>query len=215
MVNYIGKTKDSKEEHSEVIAEELLNLNIRNRISSIAEVIREKGYCIKSHDGRVTTGRSKDQSNRTEEWFALELFNQSKNGKIFNKLGKVIDYQIPLKNKRTDLVGKIDLISTTEDDVFLIELKTEKNNETLLRCVLEIATYYQILSKPKFIDSYKNEFKHLSEKNIKKAILISEGSSQHNELKCINKGEKNNLKRIMDELEVQGYVIDEKTFKVQ
>jgi hypothetical protein len=209
IINYRGCTEDKKE-YTEIIAEELLNLNIKVKMSSINEIVREKGYCVKSHNGIVTTKNNSLPSNRTEELFALKLFNESKNGTIFNKLGKVIDYQVPLKNKRDDKVGKIDLISATDDDIFLIELKTEKNKETLLRCILEISTYYQVLSKSKFIKSYPNQFKNLSERNIKKAILISENSPQYNESKVI----KNSMKKLIADLQVEIFVINEDTLKV-
>lgn len=216
IINYNGKSSDSKEEYSQIIAEELLNLDIKNVMSTIDEVIREKGYRIKSHNGKVITNISAQNSNRKEERFAIDLFNYSKKGTSFNRLGKIIDYQIPLKNSNKDKgVGKIDLISTIDDDIFLIELKINGNKETLLRCILEIATYYQILSKSKFIESYKGEIINISEKNIKKAILIVNGSSQHDTLKSINNGEKNSLKKLMEVLEIHVFVIDEKSLIVK
>ena len=214
IINYIGKTSDTKEEYSEVIAEELLNLGIKNKIKNINVVIRQD-YCIKSHNGKVTSNTNVGISNRKEELFAMNLFNESKKGRSFNDLGKIIDYQIPLKDKLTDKVGKIDLISKNDQNIFLIELKIQDNKETLLRCILEIATYYQILSKPKFISSYTNEFKDLTaEDHIKKVILISEDSQQHKELKSINNGEKKNLHKLMADLGVQAYVINEVSLNV-
>lgn len=215
MINYTGKTSDTSELITEVIAGKLLNIGIKNKIASINEIKRENGYHVKSHNGKVTTNISKGDSNRYEERFALDLFNKSKNGVSFNKLGEIIDYQIPLKNKRDDNAGKIDLISKNDENIFLIELKTKDNDETLLRCILEIATYYQILSKKKFIDSYKDKFRNLTEKNIKKTILIAKDSSQHNELKSINNGERKNLKSLVDDLEVQIFVIDEDSLEVE
>ena len=215
MINYRGKTFDTKEEYSEVIAEELLNIGIKNKMGSINGIVRQKGYCVKSHNGQVTTNTTAGNSNRKEELFAIRLFNESSQGKLFNHLGKVIDYQIPLKDILTNKAGKIDLISKNDENIFLIELKIKDNKETLLRCILEIATYYQILSKSEFIQSYKHEFKNLVVKDIKKAILISKDSSQHAELKSINNGGKINLKMLMDSLDIEAYVIDEETLNVE
>lgn len=170
---------------------------------------------IKSYNGAVTTGISKEDSNRSEERFAIDLFNESKNGRVFNKLGKIVDYQIPLKNKQGDKAGKIDLISNKNESIFLIEMKFGNNKETLLRCIFEIATYYQILSKQKFVESYKDEFGGLTEKNIKKAVLISKDSAQYDELKALNNGKKNNLKKLMETFEVQIFVIDEDNLEVK
>lgn len=215
IINFTDKTSDTSELLNEVIAEELLKLDIKNKLAGIDVITRTNGYHVKRHNGKVTTGISKDDSNRHEERFALDLFNMSKNGKSFNKLGKIIDYQVPLKNKREDKAGKIDLISKNDENIYLIELKTKDNKETLLRCILEISTYYQILSRGKFIDSYKDIFGNLTEENIKKAVLIAKDSLQHDELKSINNGERNNLKKLIDALEVKVFVIDEVSLDVE
>jgi len=208
ILNYSGKTSDTKELYSEVIAEELLKLDIKNKIKNIKEITRQNSYHVKSHDGQVTTNHSKCNSNRTEEWFALELFNESKQGRIFNKLGSIIDYQVPLKNKRDDNAGKIDLISKDEKNIYLIELKIKESKETLLRCILEITTYFQLLDKNKFLSDYKED------KDIKKAVLIVKDSPQEEELKSINNGERNYLKQLMSDLDVQVFVINEGSMEV-
>jgi hypothetical protein len=222
IMNYTGRTVDTNELFTEVISEELLKLNIKKRLNNINVVVREKGYRVETHDG------VEKDSNRREEKFAIKLFNWSKGdninsvgehvkGKIFSNIGKILDYQIPLKNSNsvTDKgLGKIDLISVTDDRVFLIELKIKGNKETILRCVLEIATYYQVLSKSKFLDSYSNEFEHLTEKNIKKAILIVNDSLHHKEMEAIHTDERRNLKKLMDELEVEVFRIDPESLEV-
>ncbi|HEY5561920.1 MAG TPA: hypothetical protein VIK72_09245, partial [Clostridiaceae bacterium] len=180
-INYIGRTYDTREDYSEIIAGELLKLDFKNKILSIKEIVREKGYKVDAHSGVVATASSEDQANRKIEWIAINLFNQSKNGKVFNNLGTIVDYQIPLKDKLTDKIGKIDLISVNKNDIFLIELKIKESTETLLRCILEISTYYQVLGKAKFIESYPKEFSNLAEKNIKKVVLIAKESSQYDE----------------------------------
>jgi hypothetical protein len=110
---------------------------------------------VATHDGVVTTNHNEKDSNRKEERFAIELFNWSKGGKIFSHIGKILEYQIPLKNSRADKgLGKIDLISVADDRFFLIELKIKGNKENMLRSVLEIATYYQVLSKSKFLELF-------------------------------------------------------------
>lgn len=171
ILNRRGKTTNG-ELFTEVIAEELLRLDIKNRLKEINEVVRENGYRVTTHDGVVTTGHKEEDSNRKEERVAIQLFNLSQSGKIFNGIGRIMDYQVPLKNSSADKgLGKIDLISLVDDCMVLIEFKINENRETLLRCVLEIATYYQVLSKSKFLNSYSNEFG--SPKRIKKAVLIA------------------------------------------
>lgn len=114
-INYTGKTGDTKELFTEVIAEELMRLDIKNRLKEINEVEREKGYRVATHNGVVSTQRKED-SNRKEERYAIQLYNWSQSGKVFNHIGKIIDYQAPLKNSEADKgLGKIDLISITPE----------------------------------------------------------------------------------------------------
>ena len=214
IINYLGKTADTNELFTEVIAKELLELDIVNRLDNIQEVEREKGYRVATHDGVITTGHDEKDSKRKEERFAVQLFNLSKDGKVFNHIGKIVDYQIPLKNSNADIgLGKIDLISVLNEHIYLIELKIKGNKETLLRCILEIATYYQVLSKSKFLTSYLNEFG--TEKSITKAILIVNDSVQYKEMVELRNGERNYLKRLIDALEMQVFYIDSESLVVQ
>lgn len=84
-----------------------------------------------------------------------------------------LDFQVPTTNGGSD---KIDLILKKDDMVYMTEVKKFNSDETLLRCVLEIQTYYQKLNKD-FFDKYK-----CTEKTLKKAILIDESSFAHNQL---------------------------------
>ncbi|WP_339268727.1 hypothetical protein [Paenibacillus sp. FSL R5-0470] len=213
ILNRRGKTTNG-ELFAEVIAEELLRLDIKNRLKEINEVVRESGYRVITHDGVVTTGHKEEDSNRKEERVAIQLFNLSQSGKIFNGIGRIMDYQVPLKNSSADKgLGKIDLISLVDDCMVLIEFKINENRETLLRCVLEIATYYQVLSKSKFLNSYSNEFG--SPKRIKKAVLIVIDSLQYKEILELRNGERKHLEKLMDALEVQVFCMDPVSFEVQ
>ena len=93
VVNYRGTTSDSKEYYTEVVAEWILkNIYLFDYIKPIT---REKSYKADSHDGK---NKDKD-SNREEEKIAMKLFELSQNqGKVFDIIGKIIDYQTPLKN---------------------------------------------------------------------------------------------------------------------
>lgn len=194
ILNRRGKTTNG-ELFAEVIAEELLRLDIKNRLKEINEVVRESGYRVITHDGVVTTGHKEEDSNRKEERVAIQLFNLSQSGKIFNGIGRIMDYQVPLKNSSADKgLGKIDLISLVDDCMVLIEFKINENRETLLRCVLEIATYYQVLSKSKFLNSYSNEFG--SPKRIKKAVLIVIDSLQYKEILELRNGKESTWKSL-------------------
>ena len=133
-VNYSGETSDTKEYYTEIIAEWLLdNFYLFDTIKMIS---RESSYNVKTHDGKIKD----EKSNREEEKIAMELFDYSQNkGVTFDIIGKIIDYQTPLKNVQKDDVGKIDLFAYNEKEKTLkiLELKKPDNKETMLRCVLE------------------------------------------------------------------------------
>ena len=109
-VNYSGETSDTKEYYTEIIAEWLLdNFYLFDTIKMIS---RESSYKVKTHDGKIKD----ENSNREEEKIAMELFNISqKEGKKFYIIGKILDYQMPLKNKQGDEAGKIDLLAYNKD----------------------------------------------------------------------------------------------------
>ena len=144
-VNYSGKTSDTKEYYTEVVAEWLLgNLQLLKKIEMKS---RTASYKTSSHKG--TTQR--ESSNRTEERLAMEMF---RNGDL-PVLGKVIDYQTPLKDIQKDNAGKIDLLTFDGSVLRLLELKVPNSKETMLRCVLEGYTYFKIVDEVKLLKDFK------------------------------------------------------------
>ena len=191
-VNYSGETSDTKEYYTEIIAEWLLdNFYLFDTIKMIS---RESSYKVKTHDGKI-----KDiNSNREEEKIAMKLFDASQDkGRIFDKIGKIIDYQTPLKNVQTDKAGKIDLLAYNKDTKTLriLELKKPDSDETMLRCVLEAYTYLKIVDKAKLLKDFG-----LPEDTIVKAcpFVFVEGE----QYKEIPEG-RENLKKLIDELGIE------------
>lgn len=144
-INYRGKTSDTDEYYTEIVCEWLLkNLDLLDEIPTIT---REKGYLTKTHDGVIKNL----QSNRDEEIIAMKMFNQSE----INGLGKILDYQTPLKNKASDKAGKIDLLSYDNDTLRILELKKPDSDETMLRCVIEGYTYLKTVDVKKLLQDFK------------------------------------------------------------
>lgn len=199
-INYTGKTTDTKEKYTEVIAEWLLN-NI-DLLYKIKKITRLSSYKVDTHDGK----HNNQNSNRLEEIMAIEIFNQ----KSLNILGKVLDYQTPLKNERDDKAGKIDIVSYNKDikTVYLLELKKEDSKEdekkdkkeTILRCVLEIFTYSKTLDKDKFLE----DFNLPKDTKIKASPLVFFNGSQHKEMVD---GNNKFLKQLMDKLDIEPFYI--------
>lgn len=191
-INYTGKTTDTKEKYTEVIAEWLLN-NI-DLLYKIKKITRLSSYKVDTHDRK----HNNQNSNRLEEIMAIEIFNQ----KSLNILGKVLDYQTPLKNERDDKAGKIDIVSYNKDikTVYLLELKKEDNEETMLRCVLEIFTYSKTLDKDKFLE----DFNLPKDTKIKASPLVFFNGSQYKEMVD---GNNKFLKQLMDKLYIEPFYI--------
>ena len=152
-LNYISETSDKEGDYTEIIAGWLLdNIELFNEIKLIT---REKSYKVKTHDGIIKN----EESKREEEKIAMKLFDSSKNrGKVFDIIGKIIDYQTPLKNVRGDKVGKIDLLAYNEKEnpktLRILELKRPDSKETMLRCVLEAYTYLKVVDKDKLLKDF-------------------------------------------------------------
>lgn len=203
-LNWKGQTTE-RLNYSEVIAEHLLRLGINGKLSQIVPIVR-KGYKA-PHDGSIQNCKS----GRDEENLAKELHK-----KELPYIGNIIDYQVPLKAIQSDKAGKIDLISVSSNPkkAFIIELKHEKNTETLLRTALEISTYYCRLSHDNFIASY-NDLTGLKSKDIKKALLLVEGSNASKEAMRLERLP--NLKTLIHELEVDifGLRIEDRRYAVE
>ena len=199
-VNYSGETSDTKEYYTEIIAEWLLdNFYLFDTIKMIS---RESSYKVKTHDGKIKA----ENSNREEEKIAMELFDYSQNkGVTFDIIGKIIDYQTPLKNVQKDDVGKIDLLAYNKDSdtgiLRILELKKADSDETMLRCVLEAYTYLKIADKAKLLKDFG-----LPEDTIVKAcpFVFFEGE-QYKEMQ----EDRKYLKELMKKLDVDPIYLKE------
>lgn len=208
-INWAGKTKgkENKEYYSEIIAKFLKEEGIKEKLSQIKPIGRKK-YKL-NHDGKTQR-----ETNRQEEIFAKKLFNSKRE---FTNLGKIIEYQIPLKKEMSNKgVGKIDLISYSENpkSAYIIELKFGYNKETLLRAVLEISTYYHQLSPENFLNSFDQYKKNgLKPKDIKKAVLLCEFTNSYNEAKDLKN--RLELKKLIEELDVKIFLMNYNTEEIE
>ena len=147
-INYNGRTVDTNEYYTEVVADFLCS-NISEYIKGIPQITRAASYKTAGHDGDFDA-----DTPREEEKIAMEMFKQSKGGLKYDHIGDIIDYQTPLKNKRSDVAGKIDLISYDGKTLYILELKKPDSEESMLRCVLEGFTYMQTVNKEKLLDNF-------------------------------------------------------------
>ena len=199
VVNYRGKTSDSKDYYTEVVAEWILkNIYLFDYIKPIT---REKSYKVDSHDGIIKNEVSK----REEEKIAMKLFDLSQNQrKVFDVIGKIIDYQTPLKDIQTDKAGKIDLLAYNKKEKILriLELKRPGSKETMLRCVLEAYTYSKVVDKAKLLKDFG-----LAEDTVIKACpFVFYGKEQYREMQQ----DREHLKDLIEKLGIEVIYLEEK-----
>ena len=200
-VNYRGKTSDKESYYTEVIAKWLIDdIELFNDIKMIS---RENSYKVDSHDGKIKN----EKSEREEEIIAMKLFHSSQNqGKVFDIIGKIIDYQTPLKNVRADKAGKIDLLAYNEKEnpktLRILELKKLDSKETMLRCVLEAYTYLKVVDKAKLL----KDFGLPKNTKIKACPFVFYGKEQYKEMQ----EDRKNLKELIEKLEIEVIYLEEK-----
>lgn len=193
-VNYQGMSTDTHRLYTEIIAEYIIG-NISSFQNGIRRITRENSYKTKTHDGEINP-----DSNRMEENIAKRMFKQCQN-ESFDYIGRIIDYQIPLKNKQSDNAGKIDLLSDNGKSYTILELKRPDSTETMLRCVLEGYTYFKTVDKSKLL----KDFGRPDIYEIRFAPFVFKDSRQYKEMQmhCPE------LKRLMNLLNSKPYYIIE------
>ena len=196
-INYRGKTKgDERDWYTEIIAEWLLG-NI-GKFNEIHPVVRNNGY-NQNHSGELG-----EMTIRVEEYVAKQLFNSKKK---YKGIGEIIDYQTPLKNPggtENAGLGKIDLLSRNDETkcVYILELKKDSSEETMLRCVLEGYTYLRLIPKENLFKSFGIP----SDYELKAAPLVYFGGVQYKEY---NDKKRKYLLQLMKELKISPFFMKE------
>ena len=213
-VNWTGKTKEDDKDpggeyYSEIIAANVLN---DDELLNIPIGDRRDDFKFEGHDGKTKN----ETSSRMEERFCLDRYNHRDTEKT--PFGKVINYQVNII-KGTKI--NVDLVAydDKEDTLWLIEVKGHKGEspETLLRCALEIETYYRCLEdcKDKLLTTLKSADKKedgISLKTkIKKAVWVpvnSQAAKDYNDAistPCLRP----NLAHLIDKwkIRVETYII--------
>lgn len=188
VVNFRGKTEDTKRYFTEIISEWLIAN--KDLLENITKIKREKGYKTESHTGEIKN----PDSGRNEEIITKEMFNQSKDCEM-NVIGKIIDYQTPLKNTLYDEVGKIDLLAYDGATVRILELKRPDSEETMLRCVLEGYTYLKTVDAAKLLVDFELPPRSV----VKTCPLVAMDSAQHDEMQ----EDRPYLKQLMQILDIE------------
>ena len=156
---------------------------------------RKGKYRVIDHE--TERKRKRKPTNRKEEHLAIHLRNTFEN--------IIIDYQIPLKDKRSDKSGKIDLLMDKDGSLVIVELKGADNEEPLLRPVLEIETYHRLLDEGKLCEEY-GRLKH----PVGKAIMIFAGTEPFRDYKSKRKS---SIKKLIQKYNIHVYLTNGENFK--
>lgn len=212
-LNYKGRTHDTYKLYGEVISQELLKMV--PRFNLINEITRDSSYIVDEHEKaeirRIEKSENKDINYENKIIREEEEIAKSLCGGNYKYIGKIVDYQVPLKDyneQNKDIsVGKIDILSVCEDEdnplVFLLELKRPDSNETMLRCVLEGYTYYKVLNKKKLLDDMKEKGllgQDLEKYRIVVAPLVFKDSQPYKEVEEMGMRFRNELRTLISEL---------------
>ena len=195
IINYRGKTSDSGEYFTEIISKFVCE-HIDSFQNDIPCITRKSSYKVSGHDGVFD-----ENSNREEEKIAMKLWKQSDAGHIYNGIGKIIDYQTPLKSHREAVAGKIDLLSYDGKTLHILELKKPDSTETMLRCVLEGYTYMKTSDHAKLIV----DFNLPSDTVVKASPFVFVDGEQYKEMQ----ESRPQLKRLIELLDCKPFYIKE------
>ncbi|XME04062.1 hypothetical protein QYZ88_007755 [Lachnospiraceae bacterium C1.1] len=213
-VNYRGMTvdKDKKRYYTEVIAEFLSEEKNLKRIKGIEEHNRKetKESYNMNHSGEYPDkkGRTDKEFHSNEKIIAIDLFNQCKEEGPFDFIGRIVDYQTPLKAKQKDSFGEIDLLSVNDEKrkVYILELKKNKKDtndspETMLKCILEAYTYYKLVKKEDLLRDF--ELYDYDVNDIVISPLVFREDKQYEEWNELCKGKRPQLRKLIDLLDVE------------
>ena len=195
LVKYTGTAFHENEFYTEIIAAFLLER--LELFECIPAIHRKSSYRVTGHDGVAQN----PNSNQKEAHLAYDLFRK---GDVPG-LGRVLDYQVPLKDIQKNRAGKIDLVADDGSFFYLLELKRESNKETLLRCVLEILTYWYTVDQPKLLKDFLGSG---VQRTVVPAVLLPEGCTAYRELTELRAGKRPNLAKLMETKGVQAFALD-------
>lgn len=167
--------------YDETIAEEICkSTNIFDALTNIEPSKRcEKNKKYKmGHDGysNVDNRRNPERNNDglldyNEKNLAIAIYNNKDDVSQINAIGKVIDYEVPMKADNPTYDGKVDIIAKDEKCLNLIELKCD-TKESILRALLEACTYYQRLDRKKLLQEWDIE-----DKRVEITLLLEKGGN--------------------------------------
>ena len=120
-------------------------------IGLVADGLRTRSFKVADHRGQI------ELSTGIEQLTEKRLVRAMRNSGTLPALGRVVDYEIPLKETDDARHGDIDLLcAPPSDDVLCVEAKQPSSKESLLKGVLQAYTYTSLVARRKasFLDDF-------------------------------------------------------------
>lgn len=172
-----------------------------NKLRNIKETQCPKHAYYQDRKNNVYNFINNTPINLTEKRLAICFYNMVQGIDVFDE---PLHYETPIGE---DELGAIDLIYKDNNYINLIELKSGKSPETLLRAILEIYTYYKKINKEKFY----SDFNLNSSLKFRLVLLLEEttiSAQEANKLNIYNELS-NLIKLIQMECPVKIYTFNE------
>ena len=120
-------------------------------ISLKTDGLRQQPFRLSDHRGQLRSEPAQ-VAVVNERRIVRALFN----AKRLPLLGRMLDYEVPLKEVRDADHGDVDLISVSRGDCLCVEAKKPGSDESLLRPLLQAYTYSRLLwlHRRRFLDEY-------------------------------------------------------------
>jgi len=178
----------SRKGYSEEIAKLLFD-NFEE-VKIIYAGLRKNSFRLNSHHGQCQLAT--DISQHVEKRFCRALFNLKESP----LLGKILDYEVPFKEKGESRHGDIDLLSYKEGKLFVIEAKKIGSSESILKAILEAYVYSKLVRAVK--KAFYADFKIDSGATIKPVVLTFVNSTSGQQL--IKMAKYPNVKALIDKI---------------
>lgn len=209
IINKRGRTPGAEIPYSEVVAKRLLHTHTLPEVfKSLPKIPKGVDFRPTDHDG--TTLDPTILGMQQESRVAVALFNH----RLLGKLGKVIDYLIPITIEGKD-IGTIDLLAFNAESKTLSVIGYtfhEERRDTLLHCALEIATLRNSMDDEWLVHSYADlligedgTLIDPREVSVEHGILLLEGSYQDRSIRVLKRMP--HVADIINALDVRVFVI--------
>ena len=132
----------------------------------------------------------------SEKWLVKNMFLGNIQQSAF---GKLVEYEIPLNAKQDDGTGDIDFMSIKNGRLWLVEIKNYTSGEGILKAILEVQSYYQIVNREKMLADFNLPL----DTEIKKVVVVFDDTTASRQIK-----NKKKMQELLKMLEVKVLILE-------